>query len=187
MTLRDQGKPPSPPSPPPYAPPAAGCLRAPAAAGLAPSPGPQLPSLQAPANRLPVRWVPAAGGAMPACGGWPGTGGGLCTDAALEPGEELTPWLEGLPGDRELLQGHSHPEGDRCETLLLSGAAPSSSPRPTNSGVSFLLGSTGLMAFLHPPSSDGTSGWDILAPAVFSPSPEGRERVLRAPDLLLPC
>lgn len=156
MTLRDQGKPPSPPPSrrPTRLPPLGVC-------GLQQPPGwlrPRGRSSRPSEPRRPGQ-APGSLGARVRrgdAGGWRliGQGIGLRTDATLEPGEELTPCLEGRPGDRELLQSHSHPEGDRCETL--SGAAPSSSPRATNSRVSFLLGSTGLMASLHLPSSGGT-------------------------------
>lgn len=105
VTLRGEGKPSSPPL---CAPLAAGCLRAPAAAGPSRSPRPQPPSPPCPSpespggsgpNRLPVRSV-SAPGAAPAgrCCLMAGQGtAGPRAEAAPEAGEGLTPWLEGLP------------------------------------------------------------------------------------------
>lgn len=61
VTLRGEGKP---PSPPPCAPLAAGCLRALAAAGLSPSPGPQLPSPPCPQPGKPRRQRPGQGAGL---------------------------------------------------------------------------------------------------------------------------
>lgn len=103
------------------------------------------------AGPLGVRARSCAAGEMLAHGDPPaGRAGaaGLRTEASLGAEEGLTPWLQGLPGDRELLQSPSHSEGDRYLFQPPSNKQPRKFfPR---------LGSAGLIASLHPLSCDCT-------------------------------